>query len=170
MSLLKISLPISLNPTFNFGAYNITPFTYKSVVFQWKCKSTVEKWVAATMVEHTIIHNNKSADTYKSKMRCIVKKFNLEKKGEIYFITDNEPALIAACLKSFSKCPLLTSTRHFEANCQDFLIGMNIKGNMKDAMLDVVFGEHGLVEAENKQDLKEKMKDAITLLSVFTTA
>ena len=36
-------------------------------------------------------------------------------------------------------------------------------------MLDVVFGEHGLVEAENKQDLKEKMKDAITLLSVFTT-
>ena len=42
---------------------------------------------------------------------------------------------------------------------------MGIKGNMKDAMLDVVFGEHGLVEAESKQDLKEKMKDAITLLS-----
>ena len=36
---------------------------------------------------------------------------------------------------------------------------------MKDAMLDVVFGKHGLVEAKNKQDLKEKMKYAITLLS-----
>ena len=45
------------------------------------------------------------------------------------------------------------------------MIGMGIKGNMKDAMLDVVFGEHGLVEAENKQDLKEKMNNAITLLS-----
>ena len=45
------------------------------------------------------------------------------------------------------------------------MIGMGIKGNMKDAMLDVVFGEHGLAEAENKQDLKEKMNNAITLLS-----
>ena len=45
------------------------------------------------------------------------------------------------------------------------MIGMGIKGNTKDAMLDVVFGEHGLVEAENKQDLKEKMNNAITLLS-----
>ena len=32
-------------------------------------------------------------------------------------------------------------------------------------MLDVVFGEHGLVEAENKQDLKKKMNNAIPLLS-----
>ena len=32
-------------------------------------------------------------------------------------------------------------------------------------MLDVVFGENRLVEAENKLDLKEKMKNAITLLS-----
>ena len=36
---------------------------------------------------------------------------------------------------------------------------------MKDVMLDVVFGKHELVEAENKQDLKEKMKDAIILRS-----
>ena len=42
---------------------------------------------------------------------------------------------------------------------------MGIKGNMKDAMLDVVFDEHGFVEAKNKQNLKEKMEDAITLLS-----
>ena len=36
---------------------------------------------------------------------------------------------------------------------------------MTDAMLDVVVGVIGLVEAENKQDLKEKMEGAITLLS-----
>ena len=73
-------------------------------------------------------------------------------------ITDGKPASIAAYLKSFSKCSLIRCTRHFEANCKYILIGMSIKGNMKDAMLDVVFGEHGLVEAENKQDLKEKWK------------
>ena len=36
---------------------------------------------------------------------------------------------------------------------------------MKDAILDVVFGDHGFFEAENKQDLEEKMNNAITLLS-----
>ena len=113
----------------------------------------------------TIIHHNKSTDTYESAMRCIAKTCNLENKSEIHIITNAEPALIAACLKSFSKCSQLRCTRHFEANCKDFLIGMGIKGNMKDAMLDVVFGENGLVEAENKQDLKEKMEGAITLLS-----
>ena len=29
-----ITLSISVNPTFNFGAYDIAPFTYRSVVFQ----------------------------------------------------------------------------------------------------------------------------------------
>ena len=32
-------------------------------------------------------------------------------------------------------------------------------------MLDVVFGENGLVEAENQHNLKEKLKNAVTLLS-----
>ena len=36
---------------------------------------------------------------------------------------------------------------------------------MKDIILDVVLGENGLVEAENKLDLKEKIKNAMTLLS-----
>ena len=68
----------------------------------------------------------------------------------------------------FSKCSLLRCTRHFKANCKDFLIIMGIKGNMKDAMLDVVLGEYGLVEAENRQGLKgKKIKDGITLLSAL---
>ena len=52
----------------------------------------------------TIIHHNKSTDTYESAMRCIAKTCNLENKSEIHITTNAEPALIAACLKSFSKC------------------------------------------------------------------
>ena len=99
----------------------------------------------------TIIHHNKSADTYESAMRFIAKKCNLENK-----ITDGEPAMIAVCLKSFSKCSLRRCTRYLEANCKNILMGMNIKGNIKDAMLDVVFSEHVFVGAENKLDLKKK--------------
>ena len=81
-------------------------------------------------------------------MRCIAKKCDLENESEICIITDGAPALLVACFKRFSKCSFLRCTRHFEANCKDFLISMGIKGNMKDATLNV--GEHGLVEAENK--------------------
>ena len=83
-----IALPISVDPTFNFGAYDITPFTYRSVVFQCKSKNVAKKWLPATMVGPTIIHHNKSADTYESAMRCIVKKCNLENKSEIHITTD----------------------------------------------------------------------------------
>ena len=84
-------------------------------------------------------------------MRFIAKKCTLENK-----ITDGEPAMIAVCLKSFSKCSLRRCTRYLEANYKHFLMGMNMKENIKDAMLDVVFGEHVFVGAENKLDLKKK--------------
>ena len=66
---------------------------------------------------------------------------------------DGKKALIAACLKSWSRCSLLRCAKHFEANCEDFSIDMGIKGNIKDSVFHVVFGEHWFVKAENKQDL-----------------
>ena len=148
-----INLPVSADPTFTFRVYDITPVTYRSVVFQCKAINVDKKWVLATMTGPTIIHHNKSAGIYKSAMRwCIAKKCNLENKSEIYILTDDEPALIAACLKGFKKCLLLRRTKHFKGNCKDFLIGKGIKWIIKGAMLDVVFGKHGFVEAENKED------------------
>ena len=41
--------------------------------------------------------------------------------------------------------------RHFESNCKDVLKKLSIQGSAKDTMLDVVFGENGLVEADSKK-------------------
>ena len=38
-----ITLPISVDPTFNFGADDITQFTYRSVVFQCKSKNVAKR-------------------------------------------------------------------------------------------------------------------------------
>ena len=131
-----ITLPKSVDGRFKFGAYDITPFTYSSVVFQCKSKNVAKKWVPAWI---------------SNEIHC--QKMRLEKKSEIYTVTDGEKALIAACLKSLSRCSLVRCTKHFEANCKDFSIDMGIKENMKDSVFDVVFGEHGFVKAENKQVL-----------------
>ena len=92
-------------------------------------------------------------------------KCKLENTSDMFVITDGEPALIAAILNIFKKCTLLRCTRHFENNCKHYLKHTGIHGSMKDVILYIVFGKNGLVEAENKLDLKEKMENAITLLS-----
>ena len=56
--------PISVDPTFNFGVFDVTPFTYRSFMFQCKSKNVAQKWVPATMIGPTIIQHSKTADTY----------------------------------------------------------------------------------------------------------
>ena len=34
--------PISVDPTFNFGVFDVTPFTYRSFMFQCKSKNVVQ--------------------------------------------------------------------------------------------------------------------------------
>ena len=86
-------------------------------------------------------------------------------KCKLFVITNGEPDLIPAIMNIFKKRTLLRCTRYFENNCKDHLKHIGIHGSMKDVMLDVLFGENGLVEAENKPDLKEMIKNATTLLS-----
>ena len=96
-------------------------------------------------------------------MRSIAKK--LEIADRTYIITDGEPALISASWKTFLNSTLLRCMRHFESNCKDDFKKIGIQASAKDTMLDVVFGENGLVEADPKKDLKSKMKESVKLLS-----
>ena len=134
-------------------------------MFQCKSKNVAQKWVPATMIEPTIIQHSKTADIYETAMRSIIKKCKLENTTDMFVVTDGQPALITTILNILKKCTLLRCTRHFENNCKDYLKQIGIHGSIKDVMLDVEFGENRLVEAENKLDLKEKMKNALTLLS-----
>ena len=59
--------------------------------------------------------------------------------------------------------------RHFESNCKDILKKISIQGSAKHTMLDVVFGENGLVEADSKKDVKSKMKESVKLLTEIET-
>ena len=120
-------------------------------MLQCKSKNVAQKWVPAMiMIGPTIIQHSKTADTYETAMRSIAMKCKLENISDMFVITDGEPALIAAILNIFKKCTLLRCTRHFQNNCKYYLKHIGIHGTMKDIMLDVVFGENGLVEAENK--------------------
>ena len=45
------------------------------------------------------------------------------------------------------------------------LKNIGVSSSVEEIMIDIVFGESGLIEAEEKKDLKEQLKDSIVLLS-----
>ena len=156
--------PLSVDATFNFGAFEVTPFTYRNVKIESKSKNIPGHWVPTVMVGPTIIQHNKDPETYELSMRAIARHCDLKNKENMYVITDGEQALISTCKSSFNKCSMLRCTKHFKSNCEDCLKKIEIPPASAGPMLDVVFGDNGLIEAEDKEDLKKKMKTARKVL------
>ena len=53
---------------------------------------------------------------------------------------------------------MLRCTRHFFGNCKDFLASIGIKGSNANPLLDIVFGENGIIDAKDKKDLNFRLK------------
>ena len=158
-------LPLSTDPTFNFVIYEVTPLTYRNALVESKSKNVRDEWVPATMIGPAIIQHDKSTQTYETALMCIAKKIDLHKNVGVCIITDGETALVKACKASFQNSTMLHCTRHFEANCKEMLKKIGIPSTTEELMMDIVFGENGLIEAEDKKDLKQKLRESAVLLS-----
>ena len=136
------TFPLSIDPTFNFGTYEVTPLTYHNVLVESKSKIVTDVWVPATMIGPVVIQNDKSAQTYETALMCIAKKIDLHKDVDVRIITDCEPALTEACEASSRNSTMLRCTRHFEANCKEMLKKIDISSSTEELMMDIVFGEN----------------------------
>ena len=67
------TFPLSIDPTFNFGTYKVTPLTYHNVLVESKSKNVTDVLVPATMIGPVIIQHDKSAQTYETALMCIAK-------------------------------------------------------------------------------------------------
>ena len=156
--------PISVDPTFNHGAFEVTPLTYRHQLIEVKSKNVPRHYVPATMIGPTVIQHDKSEEMYDQALREIARRTQL-KESAIGIITDGEEALIKACKGNFNKSIMLRCTNHFRSNCKDFLKSKGIKGENAEQILDVAFGEDGLIEAEDEKDLKQRRRnDVLTAL------
>ena len=157
-------LPLSTDPTFNHGAFEVTPFTYRHQLIEVKSKNVKDHWASATMVGPTVIHHQKTEEVFDLAFRVISRKTGLVNK-EVGIVTDGEEALIKACCNNFRKAVSLRCTTHFKKNCKDFLKSLGIVGDREqEPFLDIVFGEQGLIEADNKHELKDRLKIAKPML------
>ena len=116
------------------------------------------------MVGPTIIHNEKTEETFDTACRVIARKTGLMNK-KVGIVTDGETALINACANNFMSSIGLRCTSHFKTNCNDFLKSVGITSDSEQAaFLDIVFGETGLIEASDKHELKKQLKQSTKLL------
>lgn len=111
-----LSHPFSVDPTFNFGHYGVTPFSYKHLLLQ--SKRTKDSPV---FVGPTAIHYSKNKNIFKKIALAVVSSYpRLGTKGQ-GSITDGEKALHDALLKSIRKAIGLRWFNHFQRNCNDKL-------------------------------------------------
>ena len=87
----KLSHPFSVDPTFSFGRYEVTPFTYKYLFLT--CKRTGG---ALTFLGPTALQYSKEKSVYKKIVSAVCNSApTLAEKGK-GFITDGEDALHSA--------------------------------------------------------------------------
>ena len=70
---------LSADGTFNFGKFEVTPFTYRHPNIEWKSKNIPDKWVPATIIGPTLIQSNKNQETYVTGFQAVARKCRLLK-------------------------------------------------------------------------------------------
>lgn len=152
----KLSYPISIDPTFNMGQYEVTPVVYKHLFLTSKRYGQSPVFLGPTM-----LHHKKNFDTYKVLFSTTVGncKGLSEAKG---YITDGEEELDRAWKTELTKATHLRCIRHFEGNCKQKLceIGISDAKNQK-WFLEKVFGVPGkvtgVVDLESKKEVKKEI-------------
>ena len=158
-----LSHPFSVDPTFNFGRFEVTPFSYKPLLL--KSKRTNDCPVS---LGPTAIHYSKSKGVFTKIATAVVSSCpNLGGKGK-GFITDGEKALHDALSDSMKKVTGLRCFNHFRRNCKDELSALGIrKKEEQKFFLDIVFGsdEKAILESKDKNNLEASLKAAQPLLN-----
>ncbi|KAJ8018469.1 hypothetical protein HOLleu_43526 [Holothuria leucospilota] len=158
-----VTYPMSVDPTFEFGKFEVTPFTYRHAFLVHQRSK-----VPPVFMGPTAIHHGKDKATYSRIMSSVTRSCPNLKTGTLGFITDGESALYKALAEEMPNATGLRCFRHFLTNCRQKLNSIGIKSRRDHKFfLDAVFGcsdVGGLVDSEDSVELRsriDKIKDGM---------
>lgn len=155
----QLNFPISIDPTFNMGQFEVTPIVYRHLLLTSKRTGNSPIFLGPTM-----IHHRKDFETYKVlSSTCVAVCKDMREKCKGY-ITDGEAALDMAFKSDLQKATHLRCAKHFEGNCKSELTKIGIRGKSQQKMfLGEIFGvkekHDGLIDCEDKQAVKQKASE-----------
>lgn len=151
------SYPMCVDPTFNFGKFEVTPFSYKHLLLT--SKRTNE---APVFIGPTALHYSKTKTVFKKIASAVCASSpELSRNGRGY-ITDGEMALHDALGESMPKATGLRYFNHFRENCKSKLKSVGItKKQDQTLFIERVFGTNtnSVLEAEDKKELKSRLNE-----------
>ena len=126
--------PLTIDPTFDFGPYNVTPISYQHLMVRRR-----EDGNHPTMTGPVLLHEKKTQSTY-SLFGATLKSLEPELKNLMAFGTDDEKALVGEFSESFERAIHLLCEIHIRKNIDTKLVSMNIRGDCKQSIMDDIFG------------------------------
>ena len=154
------SYPFSVDPTFNFGKYEVTPFTYRHLLLK-----SQRTGVPPVFLGPTALHHSKERTTYLKVVTAVAANCpNLANNARGY-VTDGEEALYSALGEVMKSATALRCFNHFQQNCKAKLKKIGVtKPQEQSVFLKAVFGkknedkeEAGILDAEDAADLQARL-------------
>ena len=126
--------PLTVDPTFDFGPYNVTPLSYQHLIVLRR-----EDGKHPTMIGPVLLHEKKTQSTY-SLFGGTLKSLEPELKNLMAFGTDDEKALVGGFNETYERVTCLLYEIRLCKNIDTKLLSMDIKGESKQSVIDDIFG------------------------------
>ena len=154
--------PLTMDATFDFRPYNVTPTSYQHLIVLRN-----EDSKHPTMIGLVLLHEKKTQSTY-SLFGGTLKSLEPELKNLMAFGTDDEKALVGGFNETFERATCLLYEIHLCKNIDTKLLSMDIKGESKQSVMDDIFGRMiGSVFESQMQEVQEVQKIFLACLKVW---
>ncbi len=150
--------PLTVDPTFNIGEFNVTPISYQNLLMHTK-----QEKKHPTIIGPVLLHEKKTKETY-SLFCGVLKALKPALNDLLAFGTDDEEPLANAFDENFQRSTHLLCSIHMLKNVESRLVEMGITGKVKKEITDDIFGrqngdiyEKGLCDAADAEQFEKQM-------------
>ena len=148
--------PLTIDPTFNLGPYNVTIVTYKHLILKNRRDGSNPCLLGPVM-----IHSRKTRESY-SQLCTTMRTLEPSLKNLLAFGTDEEKALIDAFESNFDSAVHVLCTRHLRQTFKTHFRRLGVSETIQQQMLNDVFGntcdgveQKGLIDAATEAQFNE---------------
>ena len=159
--------PLTVDPTFNLGPYNVTPISYQHLLVNGK------EGNFPTMIGPVFIHEKKTTTTY-SMFAATIKSLDPRLTNILAFGTDDETALVEGFNQHFERATHVLCEIHLKKNIETKLVSMGITGEVKKTIVSDIFGrkvegafESGLSDAKDSEEFTVMLDSVLEKWSIL---
>ena len=149
---------LGIDKTFNLCDMHVTVTCYKQLAV-----SNVKNAEHPLFLGPLFIHDNSDFETYSIFFSHLKIKLSDTDTSKLVFGTDDEKAMVNAITSSFPDSKHILCTRHLRQNANQKLTDAAVDKSDRNMILDKIFGDGGIIDADDTVCFEEKCEEVETL-------